>query len=222
MTAGRGADPGPRPAGRPRREGYAERRARHAAIDDPEVVLAAAFRFLEARARSVAEARRRLADAGYQTELIEAAIDRLAAIGLLDDEAFARHWIESRDRARPRGESALKRELRLRGVDPAIIAAALEERGSEIGAGQLGRRIPEADEEAGSSADPDEAAARRLLDRRRRDLVRVADPRKRRAKAYALLARNGFSPAIASALSATVLEDVEDDEVDGPGDPEPG
>ena len=42
------------------RESYAERRSRRDAIDDPEVVLAAAFRFLEARARSVAETRRRL------------------------------------------------------------------------------------------------------------------------------------------------------------------
>ncbi len=54
--------------------------------------------------------------------------------------------------------------------------------------------------------DPDEAAARRLLERRRRDLDRVADPRKRRARAYALLARNGFSPDIAARLAAETIE----------------
>ncbi len=191
--------------GRPgrRRESYADRRARRAAIDDPEVVLAAALRFLETRARSVAETRRRLTDAGYRPELVEGAIERLLALGLLDDEAFARHWIESRDRARPRGETALRRELRLRGVDPAVIEAALEERRATEGrpygsAAEDGETTPET-----QPAEPDELAARRLLERRRRDLERVGDPRKRRARAYALLARNGFSPEIAARLAAS-------------------
>ena len=34
---------------------------------------------------------------------------------MLDDEAFARAWVESRDRARPRGERALRAELRQKG-----------------------------------------------------------------------------------------------------------
>ncbi len=192
MTAGR----------RPRRESYAERRAGRAAIDDPEIVLAAAFRFLEARARSVAETRRRLSDAGYRAELIDGAIARLQAIGLLDDEAFARHWVESRDRARPRGEMALKRELRLRGVETAVIAATMDERRRADAEDPFAARDEDA---ADQPSDPDEAAARRLLDRRRRDLDRVADPRKRRARAYALLARNGFGPEIAARLSAEVV-----------------
>jgi regulatory protein len=192
MTAGRRAP----------RESYAERRARRAAIDDPEVVLAAAYRFLEARARSVTETRRRLSDAGYRPELIDGAIARLLGIGLLDDEAFARHWIESRDRARPRGEIALTRELRLRGVEPSVIAAALEERRQVESDDPFGT-AGTSDEEAGTErVEPDEAAAGRLLERRRRDLERVTDPRKRRARAYALLARNGFGPEIAARLAA--------------------
>jgi regulatory protein len=175
-------------------------------------VFAAGLRFLETRARSVVEVRRRLTDAGYRADLVEKAIDRLTAIGLLDDDTFARHWIESRDRSRPRGEVALKRELRLRGVDPAVIAGALEHRrsGDPDDAGSARWATP-ADEDGSVPGDPDEDAARRLLDRRRRDLERVADPRKRRARAYALLARNGFSPAIAAQLSATVVERSTDD-----------
>jgi regulatory protein len=128
----------------------------------------------------------------------------LLGVGLLDDALFSQQWIESRDRARPRGETALKRELRLRGVDPSVIAAALAERrtsASEFSAGD-----PDPGESAGPS-DPDEVAARRLIDRRRRDLDRVVDPRKRRGRAYALLARNGFSPEIASRLSAELVRD---------------
>jgi regulatory protein len=192
------------PAGRPRRESLADGRARRAAIDDPEVVLAAGLRFLETRARSVEEVRRRLAEAGYRSELIAAALDRLTAIGLLDDELFARNWIESRDRARPRGELALRRELSQRGVGRAEISAALTER-QEQAEEQARTRLgsgEEGDDEPGGS--PDDAAARRLIERRRRDLDRIADPRKRRERAYALLARNGFDPDVCRSVAALV------------------
>ena len=174
-----------------RRESFAERRERRAEIDDPAVVLEAAARFLEARARSIGEVRRRLSTAGYRAELIDGAITRLTELGMLDDETFARAWIESRDRARPRGERALSEELRVRGVDRSVIVAALEERrttGSEAG------------EDAMPSAD--EAAAERLLARHARALERVADPRARRQRAYALLARNGFDPSVCGSISA--------------------
>ena len=174
-----------------RRESFAERRERRAEVDDPAVVLEAAARFLEARARSVGEVRRRLGTAGYRPELIEGAITRLTELGMLDDATFARAWIESRDRARPRGERALSEELRVRGVDRSVIVAALEE-----------RRTTASD--AGADAEPsaDEAAAGRLLARHARALERVADPRARRQRAYALLARNGFDPGVCSAISA--------------------
>jgi regulatory protein len=199
------------PSGRARRESFAERQARLGAIDEPEVVLAAAFRYLEARARSVAETRRRLTDAGYRRDLVEGAIERLLTIGLLDDEVFARNWVESRDRASPRGEMALRRELRLRGVEGAIVDATLQARRSGKAEVRLGSRRPDlADEDAGTEgADPEEAAARRLLDRRRRDLDRVVDPRKRRARAYALMARNGFAPEIAGRLAAELVAEVD-------------
>lgn len=203
-------------SGRPRRESLAERRAGRAAVEDPDVVLAAAFRYLEARARSVTETRRRLIDAGYRPVLVEGAIERLLAIGLLDDDLFARGWIESRDRARPRGEAALRRELRLRGVDPVTVDTALEERRTERFAGSTMGDSLDGDEAPG---DPDEAAARRLLERRRRDLDRVADPRKRRQRAYALLARNGFAPGVAARVAAEAVADAPPLEGDEAPDP---
>jgi regulatory protein len=170
---------------------YAERRAEKAAVDDPAVVLEAAARFLEARARSVGEVRRRLTSAGYRLELIEGAIDRMTELGMLDDATFARAWIESRDRARPRGERALSEELRVRGVDRSVIVAALDE-----------RRTTASDDGEDTTPSADEAAAERLLARHARTLDRVADPRARRQRAYALLARNGFDPSVCSSLSA--------------------
>jgi regulatory protein len=190
-------------AGR-RRESFAEKRERRAAVDDPAVVLEAAARFLEARARSIGEVRRRLTSAGYQADLVDGAITRLGELGMLDDAAFARAWVDSRDRARPRGERALADELRLRGVDRAVIVAALDERreaSAAVGA--------DTDDEIAPSAD--EAAATRLLERNSRLLARVADPRARRQRAYALLARNGFDPGVCSALAARVVEAPEPD-----------
>jgi regulatory protein len=186
-----------------RRESFADKRERRAAVDDPAVVLEAAARFLEARARSIGEVRRRLTSAGYQADLVEGAITRLGELGMLDDEAFARAWVESRDRARPRGERALADELRLRGVDRTVITAALDER-REASAG-----AESADDEIAPSAD--EAAATRLLERNSRLLARVVDPRARRQRAYALLARNGFDPGVCAALAARVVEAPEAD-----------
>jgi hypothetical protein len=49
--------------------------------------------------------------------------------------------------------------------------------------------------------DADADAARRLLERHASALARVVDPRTRRQRAYALLARNGFDSDICSALT---------------------
>jgi regulatory protein len=178
-----------------RRESFAERRERRAAIDDPAAVLEAATRFLEARSRSVAEVRRRLTSAGYQGPLVEAAIARLGDLGVLDDEAFARSWVESRDRARPRGERALRDELRLKGIDRPLVDLVLAER-RELRSEHL-----DADE---ATPPPDRLAAERLIERHRRALDRIDDPRKRRERAYALLARNGFDPETCREVAATV------------------
>jgi regulatory protein len=128
----------------------------------------------------VAEVRRRLATAGYRSDLVEGAIARLLEIGILDDDVFARLWIESRDRARPRGAAALRRELRLKGVDASLIDEVLAGRGG------------------GDDPAPDATAADALLARSARTLARVPDPRARRQRAYALLARHGFDPDTAA------------------------
>jgi len=192
-----------------RRELPAAKRERLAQVDDPQVVLDAAMRFLEARPRSVGETRRRLTQAGYRPELIEGAIEKLGEYGMLDDEAFAQMWVESRDRASPRGEHVLMLELRQKGIDPAIVAATLVAR-REAASQWDGAAGDGEDRDAPST--PDEAGARRLLARHARALERVADPRVRRQKAYMLLARKGFGPDVASAISREWASAAADDE----------
>jgi regulatory protein len=201
---------------RPPRESYAERRARRGAVDDPAVVLEAAARYLEVRPRSVAEVRRRLTDAGYRPELIEGALERLTALGYLDDAAFARTWVESRDRARPRGARALRDELRRKGVGSEDVEAAIAARESAaVGAGEEELATRPDDGARAVSRIADEEAALRLLARRGGPVLRERDPRKRRAKAYALLARNGFDPSVCSAAAAAWL--AVDEEPDSGG-----
>lgn len=176
-------------AGRRRREGFNEKRERLGAVDDPAIVLEAALRFLEPRQRSIGEVRRRLTRVGYQPELVEGAIERLVELGMLDDEAFARSWIESRDRARPRGERALRMELARKGIERQVSDDVIADR-----------------ETASPDADADAEAAKRLLERNARALDRVPDPRARRQRAYALLARSGFDSETAIAAIGQVLE----------------
>lgn len=188
---------------------YAERRAERAEVDDPQVVLEAAARFLETRSRSVTEVRRRLVSAGYRSGLVEGAIARLLDLGVLDDEAFARSWVESRDRARPRGERAIRDELRLKGVDRTTVDLVLEERREAAS--------PPADGDPDDVGSPDRAAAERLIRKQARALARVADPRQRRQRAYALLARNGFDPETCREVAAMVIAADIDAETADPG-----
>ncbi|MFH0750297.1 MAG: regulatory protein RecX [Chloroflexota bacterium] len=191
-----------------RRETPAEGRARRAAVDDAAAVVDAAARFLEARARSVGEVRRRLRDAGYRADLIEGAIERLTDLGMLDDAAFARAWVESRDRARPRGARALRDELRRKGVRAQDVEAALAAReASSTGMDEDDLALRPAAGERAESGASDEDAGARLLARRGGPILREPEPRKRRAKAYALLARNGFDPDVCARLATAWLAD---------------
>jgi regulatory protein len=178
-----------------RREAAEARRARRAAVTEPDAVMEAAAAFLAVRSRSVDETRKRLVHLGYPAPIVEQVLERLIEIGYLDDLGFARAWVESRDRARPRGAVALRRELGRKGVPDDVIAEVLADRAQAATVGTHQDEGP---------GDPDRAAAQRLLERRSSTLRREADPYRRRQKAYALLARNGFAPDVCQEVAATV------------------
>src|SRR5438552_5241973 len=75
-----------------------------------------AARFLGTRPRSRWEVERRLRRAGASDQIIEGTLDHLAGLGLVDDLAFARWWVEQRDRHAPRGRRLVEAELREHGV----------------------------------------------------------------------------------------------------------
>lgn len=195
-----------------RREAAAARRARRAAVTDADVVLEAAAAFLAVRSRSVAETRQRLTRLGYPVALCQTVVERLQRTGYLDDRAFARAWLESRDRASPRGMAALRLELRRKGIDDDVIEEVLAARARAA-------TTAAADQPTRSrhdiSGDAELDAARRLLAKRAASLGRVADARRRHQRAYALLARNGFRPDVCQEAAASLA--ATDAEPDGEG-----
>lgn len=109
-----------------------------------------ALRFLSYRPRSEAEVRRYLRDKGVTSAVEEEIIERLTRAKLLDDVAFARYWVENRERFKPRGVRMLRYELRQKGVDDKTIAQALadldEKESAYRAATQRGRRLAHLDQ----------------------------------------------------------------------------
>ncbi|MGH2755031.1 MAG: regulatory protein RecX [Actinomycetota bacterium] len=61
---------------------------------------------------------------GLGPEIADRVLDRLSALGILDDEAFAEEWVES-NRGR-KGLEALRAGLSARGIDAEIVDRVLE------------------------------------------------------------------------------------------------
>lgn len=83
-----------------------------------------AIRLLGIRARSRKEMERFLSKKGYAVAEIASVLDRLTLQGYLNDAAFARQWVSSRLRRRPRGTLALTWELRQKGLSDKEIGEA--------------------------------------------------------------------------------------------------
>jgi regulatory protein len=80
----------------------------------------AALRLLEARPRTEREIRDRLRRKEFLPQQIDTVVSRLRELHLLDDSQFARLWISNRQNVSPRGATALRQELRAKGVDRQI------------------------------------------------------------------------------------------------------
>jgi regulatory protein len=99
-------------------------RARLGAAAEQESAYRTALRGLERRGYARADLGRRLLRKGHARPAVEAALDQLAAIGMLDDAAFAEHYVATRS-ARGRGPVRLTRDLLAMGVERRVIDRAL-------------------------------------------------------------------------------------------------
>ncbi|MDQ3913719.1 MAG: recombination regulator RecX [Actinomycetota bacterium] len=91
--------------------------------------MARAGRLLATRPRTEKELGDRLTDAGFESEVVDAVLDRLRTLGLVDDGAFAVQWVSERSARKKLSRRALLHELRGKGVAPDVAEAALAEAG---------------------------------------------------------------------------------------------
>jgi len=85
----------------------------------------AALNYLSYRPRSEDEMRRYLSRRQTTPEVTDQIVARLKESKLIDDEAFARFWVENRESFSPRSRRALRSELRSKGVADSTIADSL-------------------------------------------------------------------------------------------------
>ncbi len=99
-----------------------------------------ALNFLSFRPRSREEVRRYLRRKETPRELIEVALERLDRMDLVNDQAFAKFWIESRERFTPKGAIALRNELRQKGVKREVVDELVDEEQDEQRALRAGQK----------------------------------------------------------------------------------
>jgi regulatory protein len=157
-----------------------ERLARAA---DIEAAYRTVLRALERRPHARVDLGRRLRRRGLAVEAVEAALTRAEGAGLLDDLAFARHYVATRAE-RGRGPARLARDLGMMGVARHCIDTAIAEQWP-----------PDTDRGALPAA---------LAAKRAAQLGSLPRPVKRR-RLLAYLARRGFSGREALEAVAGVL-----------------
>ena len=95
---------------------------------DPEAVARQiALTRLAGAPRTRAELEQALAKRGVPADVAATVLDRFTEVGLVDDAAFARAWVQSRQAGRGLARRALAQELRWRGVEADTVAEALAE-----------------------------------------------------------------------------------------------
>ena len=104
-----------------------ERIAELQAKDEQSKAVNAALHLLTVRPRSVREIRTRLKQKGFSEPAIDLAISKAEGWNYVDDEAFARFWVENREANRPRGRRLLELELRAKGVDREIVRNVIDD-----------------------------------------------------------------------------------------------
>lgn len=151
------------------------------------------MRLLSTRRRSAGEMRDRLAQREVPGAIIHEAMARMGRAELIDDEAFAREWIQQRRELRALSDLALRRELEKRSVDTAVIDAAL----------------------AGTEGDEEQrcrALVRSRIDRTDRALLREerdGSHRRRLARRLdALLTRKGYPGDLAVRIISAELREA--------------
>jgi regulatory protein len=142
-----------------------------------------ALGLLAVRPRSRRELERRLRQAGFEATEVEPELERLEAVGLIDDADFARQVVEHELGNRNAGTRAVRDRLREKGIDGATIERTLLE-------------VPSA---------PEAERALELARSRSRRLTSLT-PEKAFGRLVPFLVRRGYSGAMAREAAAKALQ----------------
>ncbi len=161
------------------------------AEDEREMAYWRALNFLSYRPRSIAEIERNLRKYKVPETIIPATIERLKDNNFVNDQDFAKMWVENRNTFRPRGKRALRLELRQKGIPDENIQPILDDLVDEEAlAYQAGIK-----------------KAKKLANLEWQDF---------RRKLGAFLARRGFSYSIISPLLRPLWDEVQPEEDNEP------
>lgn len=138
-----------------------------------------AFNLLKFRPRSEYELCQRLKQKKFSAPIIESILTFLKEKDLVNDETFARMWVESRVK-KPLGSRRLKQELIAKGIKRELIIKVLEELSAKYN---------------------EDLLLRDLISQRLKNL-RDLEPQRAKRRLYAYLLRRGFSSeAISEAIN---------------------
>jgi regulatory protein len=132
-----------------------------------------AFLLLKFRQRSAKEITQRLKQKNFDDSVIKETLSFLKRQGFVDDESFAKAWIDSRLK-KPLGLRRIKEELRIKGIDTDIIESNLKKIKQDYLEEEVVARI----------------AADRL------SKLKGIEPQKAKRRTFAYLLRRGFSPEV--------------------------
>lgn len=139
---------------------------------------------LTGQARSRKELADKLAKKDVPPELAAHLLDRFEEVGLIDDAAFARMWVEGRQRSRGLAPRALAQELRRKGIADEVAQEALSD-------------VDEASQRA---------AAEALVAKKVRAMASF-DEQKATRRLVGMLARKGYSSGLAFSVVRDALSE---------------
>lgn len=159
---------------------------------DPEqVARTILLRRLSAAPRTRSELRADLLRRGIPEDVADRVLDRFTEVGLIDDPAYARLWVDSRQRTRGSARGVLRQELRSRGVSDDDAALALD----------------------GIDEDAERVRAVQLAQAKARSMARLA-PEVRARRLVSMLMRRGYRRGVALSVVTEVLGELPDERGD--------
>ncbi len=99
------------------------------------------FKLLSYRQRSTKEINERLKKRGFAPRVIKQTIEYLSQLQFLNDESFAKSWIQAKIQSKPSGRFLLRYQLRQKGVAEEVLEKVFSEYLSQYNEADAARKL---------------------------------------------------------------------------------